>query len=83
MQQLVESERLGQAGLKRPIVFYTINVNDLDDGEKAEPIMADWQVKSFTRTSFEFQLVFREPLTVSTKEEPDLLLVQIELCDLS
>ena len=45
--------------------------------------MKEWQVKSFTRSLFEFQLVFNEPMKVSTNEEPDLLLVQIELCDLS
>lgn len=53
LQSLLKNENLD--GLSRkPIVFFTLNVNELDDGEKASPIMKEWEIKSFTRALFEF-----------------------------
>ena len=43
--------------------------------------MKGWELLSLDSSGFEIQLNFTSPLQVSAGEEPDLLLIQLDLSD--
>ena len=50
-----------------------------DDETSSKPILADWELVGLNSTSVEISLNFTENFQVSSKDEPDLLLVQFDL----
>ena len=55
-----------------------------DEDEIADvglPIMDGWTLVSLTADGFDLDLNFTDPLRVSSGDEPDLLLIQLNLSD--
>jgi len=61
------------------IQVFAVSLQDLDDDEMVEPIMKRWELVSLRRDGVTIKVHFYEPLRVSTGENPDQLLVQLEL----
>ena len=49
--------------------------------DSALPIMDGWELISLTGEGFDLKMNFTDPLRVSAGEEPDLLLIQLNLSD--
>ena len=73
----------------QPPVDSLIQVFAVKEGEEDEddptiiggPIMDAWELLSIDSNGFELQLNFTNPLQVSAGEEPDLLLIQLDMSD--
>ena len=52
-----------------------------DDADLGEPIMDGWDLLSFGPDGIDFRLNFTNPIYISTGDEPDLLLIQLDLSD--
>lgn len=50
-----------------------------DDDDLGSPVIGGWDLVSFGSDGIEIELNFTDPITVSVGDEPELLLVQIEL----
>ena len=46
-----------------------------EDEQVQEPIMNDWELISLNKDGVDFRFNFSQPLTISTGDEPDLILV--------
>ena len=74
----------GQAPGKALIQVFAVKeeVPDEDDiSGSAEPIMDGWELISLDKDGFELKLNFTNPIKISGGEEPDLLLIQLDLSD--
>ena len=57
-------------------------IPDEDDKvDAALPIMDGWELISFSAEGFDLMMNFTDPLKISAGEEPDLLLIQLNLSD--
>jgi len=54
---------------------FAVRAGQADGDEVREPIMKGWEVKSLSKDGMDLKFEFNKPLTVSTGEEPDLILV--------
>ena len=50
-----------------------------DEASSGEAVMDGWELKSLTSEGFELQLNFTSPIKLSNGDEPDLLLIQLDL----
>ena len=52
-----------------------------EDGEEelSEPIMDGWELISIGPEGFEIRMNFTNPVAISSSDEPDLLLIQLDL----
>ena len=72
----------GKSPLSSHIQVYAAKDQIYEDDEVVRPpIMDDWELISIDGEGFELLLNFQSPLLVSSDEEPDLLIIQIELAD--
>jgi len=51
------------------------------DDDLGEPIMDGWDLLGFGPNGIDFRLNFTKPIYISTGDEPDLLLIQLDLSD--
>ena len=58
---------------------YTPDKDEIADA--GLPIMDGWALVSLTAEGFDLRMNFTDPLRVSAGEEPDLLLIQLNLSD--
>ena len=61
------------------IEIYALRWVDLNETSGVGPLMSGWSLDTLNARDLGFRLNFTEPLQVSTGEQPDLLLVQLEL----
>ena len=67
----------GQAPLQSLIQVFAVKENSLD--EVSAPLMDGWNLVSLDSNGFELQLNFTNPIMISADDEPDLLLLQLDL----
>ena len=52
-----------------------------EEFEKGEQIMDGWDLISFNPDGIDFILNFTNPIYISTGEEPDLVLIQLDMSE--
>lgn len=68
----------GKAPLDSLIQVFAVKEQDNED-DVGSPLMKGWELISLDGDGFELQLNFTNPLFVSSGDEPDLLLIQLDL----
>ncbi len=61
------------------ITIFAVKEGFSDDDDPGSPVMGGWDLVSFGSDGIEISLNFTDPITVSVGDEPELLLVQVEL----
>ena len=58
---------------------YISEADELLDPALALPIMSGWELLSLTADGFDLKMDFTDPIMISSGDEPDLLLIQLNL----
>ena len=67
----------GKAPLESLVQVFAVKENNLD--EVSAPLMDGWNLVSLDSNGFEIKLNFTNPIAISADDEPDLLLLQLDL----
>ena len=67
----------GKAPLKSLIQVFAVKEYDSED--RSAPIMDNWEVVRLDGEGFHLQFNFSNPLHVSVDDEPDIMLIQLDL----
>ena len=61
------------------ISVFAVKEVEGEDDELSDPIMDGWELLSIGPEGFEIKMNFTSPVAISSGDEPDLLLIQLDL----
>ena len=81
-EQTEKNRRLLADGLppdQSLISVFAVKEEEGEEDELSDPIMDGWELLSIGPEGFEIRLNFTNPVAISSSDEPDLLLIQLDL----